>query len=70
MKHDEAQVKKNKSGLFEMKFVKKAKSFSDFVSTADKLAKPGTLKNTPAKDTVTMKDTSKHELKEVGAPAN
>ena len=63
MKKDQELVKKNKSGLFEMKYVKKAKSFSDFLSASAKLATPGTLKNVAAKDNVTLGDTStKQEL--------
>lgn len=63
MKKDQELVKKNKSGLFEMKFVKKAKKFNDFLSATNKLATPGTLKNTAATDNVTLGNTAtKQEL--------
>ena len=63
MKKDQELVKKNKSGLFEMKFVKKAKDFNSYLAASAALATPSTLKNTPAKDNVTMKDSSaKQEL--------
>lgn len=66
MKKDKELVKKNKSGLFEMKFVKKAKTFENFLSAVNSLSTPGTMKNTPAKDSVTMKATGKQELSTKG----
>ena len=61
MKKDQELVKKNKSGLFEMKFVRKAKKFNDFLGATNKLATPNTEKNTPAADNVTLGDTSKQQ---------
>ena len=54
MKIDKELVKEKSNVLFEMKFVKKAKSFTDFVKTVDEFVKPHTLKNSAAKDNVTM----------------
>jgi len=61
MKKDKELVKKNKSGLFEMKFVKKAKTFENFLSAANAASTPSTMKNTPAKDDVKVGDTSKQQ---------
>jgi len=65
MKTDKELVKKTGSGLFEMKFVKKAKSFGDFLKSVDSLTKPHTLPNKPAKDNVTMKNTKGHNLSKI-----
>jgi len=61
MNKDKELVKKNKSGLFEMKFVKKAKTFENFLSAVNAASTPSSGKNIRAKDDIKLGDTSKQQ---------